>query len=238
MLRPDKKEFKGALSHYLPKYCEYYYLTRAFEGFWMNGFAHMVRNLISSFPKFKKLEDEFLNFHMDFFSKSLNLRNSSVYFDGSKSVRRAEFFAERKRTFKMIHLIRDGRAFCNSFINNKGLPRRNLSIASKVWRKSIKKVEILRRRLPAVKILNVRYHDLCSSPQEELKRIWAFLGLNYKEAYMEFDKEDMHILGNRMRNEYSGHIREDLSWKKQLSQKEILLLNRLLKNELSSFNFI
>ena len=237
MIRTDKNEYDDRIFYYVPRYINNYYLSRSFEGFWINDLAHKVRNFISLIPRFKKLEDEFLTHHIELFSKSLKLRNASVYFDGSKSVRRAEFFAEKKLTSKMIYLIRDGRAFCSSFLKNKELSQSCLSMAAKVWQQSIKKVDVLIRRLPNVKILDVRYNDLCKSPERELKRIWAFLGLNYEEAFLEYHRNDMHILGNRMRNEYTGMIREDQSWKTQMSQEDILLLNSLLERELSRFNF-
>ena len=238
MIKKNNKEYDDRVFYYVPKYSELYYLSRGFEGFWINSVAHKIRNyLCNVIPKIKKLEKQFISNHLDFFSKSLNLRNATVYFDGSKSVRRAEFFAERKLTSKMIHLVRDGRAFCNSFLKNKSLDHSYLPVAAKVWKKSIKKVDVLRERLPDMEILDVRYNDLCNSPNKELKRIFEFMNLHYDDSFLVYNKNDMHILGNRMRFTYSGTIRMDNSWKTILEKEDIKLTNKLMKKELKRFNF-
>lgn len=238
MIRYDKNEYDSNVFYYVPKYCKNHYLSRFFEGFWLNGFNHKLRNYISTIPRFREIEGAFIKRHMELFSKSLKLRNASLYFDGSKSIRRAEFFAERKISSKMVYLIRDGRAFCNSFIKNKKLSKNKLHVAAKFWRKSIKKVDILQERFPNLKILVVRYHDLCVAPEQELKRVWTFLELDFDQNFLKYEKKDMHMLGNRMLFEYTGIIREDILWEKQLKKEEILLLNKLMEKELIRFNFI
>ena len=239
MLKKNKQNYDYGVFYYVPKYSNYYPLSRAFEGFWMSEIAKKLRNFFCfSIPKFRKLEQEFVSFHLEFFSNSLKLRNAIVYFDGTKSVRRAEFFAERKLTSRIIHLIRDGRAFCNSFLKNKNLDREYLPVAAKVWEKSIKKMDILKKRFPFIEVLDVRYNDLSADPKKELKRIFDFLDLSYDDSYLVYKKDDMHILGNRMRFNYSGTIREDLSWKKELGQNDVLLANRLMGKNLKRFKFL
>ena len=70
-----------------------------------------------------------------------------------------------------------------------------------------------------------------------MKRIWNFLELDYNDKFLEYDKTDMHILGNRMRNTYSGIIIGDESWRNQMKEKEISSLNKLLEHELERFGF-
>lgn len=239
MLNVDINKFNDNYFYYVPGYCKNYFLSRFFEGFLLNDFTNKVRDLVISLgPGIKRLEDKFANIHLDFYSKSLKRRNASVYFDGSKSLRRAELFAARKLTSKMIYLIRDGRAFCNSFIKNKQLPHRKLYIASKLWEKNIKKFDILQRRFPHIETIVVRYNDLCEAPGRELKRVWEFLGLKYDDKYLEYRKDDMHILGNRMLSDYKGVIKEDLSWRGRLKEEEIQQLNKLMNNKLKRFKFI
>ena len=176
MIKGDKKEFDGSTFYYVPRYSGLYYLSRAFAGFWIDPFANQMRNTCCTIiSKCKKLENHFINIHLEFIRKSLDIRNASIYLDGTKSLRRAELFAERRITFKMVHLIRDGRAFCYSFLKNKKLNRKHIPMAAKVWKKSIRKVDTLRGRFPHVQILDVRYNDLCDAPGRELKRLFAFM---------------------------------------------------------------
>ena len=239
MMKPDKKEYDDNIFYYVPRFSKINYLSRAFEGFWINPLPNRIRNMLCSIiPKYRKLEYNFTKKHIELVEKSLCLRNAHIYIDGTKSLRRAEFFAERKLTSIMIHLIRDGRAFCYSFLKNNRLPRSSLPIAARVWKKNIKKVDTLRARFPHVRILDVRYNDLCSIPGKELRRIFDFLQLSYDDSFLVYSRDDMHIIGNRMRFNYSGTIMEDFSWKKNLKQEDVLFLSRLMEHELKRFHFL
>ncbi len=232
--------YDSNLFYYIPRYCKNHIISRAFEGFWLNGFFNNVRNVITStYPPFQTNNKQFIKKHLEFINNSLHSRNASVYFDGSKSFRRAELFTENKATYKMIHLIRDGRAFCSSFIKNKELTgsKKDFLVAAKVWDKNIKKVDILRSRFPDLDILDVKYHQLCQSPEKELRKIYSFFDLDFDPAYLQYSSQDMHILGNRMRFIYNGTINEDLAWKDRLSDDAVNFLTRTLEKNLNRFKF-
>ena len=239
MMNKKNNSYNETFFYYVPRYFNNYYLSRAFEGFWSNEFANWLRNFFRVItPSTKRIEKEFIELHLGLIAKSLEVRGASLYFDGSKSVRRAEFLIKNtKITPKIVHLVRDGRAFCNSFLKNKKLDRSNLLVAANAWKNHLKKIDILRKRLPAVEVLVVRYDDLCNTPGSQLEKIWKFLGLNYSEDFMVFKRSDMHIIGNRMRNSYDGIVIKDESWKSQMQGKEIMELNHLLGDELKRFGF-
>ncbi len=225
--------------YYIPKFSSFRYLSRAMEGFWVNSFINRFRNtLTSKISKYKDLQQTFAIKHLELMENSLRLRNASIYFDGTKSLRRAEFFLERNLIFRMIHLIRDGRAFCYSFLKNNSLPKSSIPIAAKLWNRAITKVDTLNRRFPHVKMLDVRYNDLCSDPETELKKICEFLQVPFDVQLFDYCKEDMHLIGNRMRFKFTGEIMEDLSWKVNLNDKDISNINKLVKHNLRRFNFI
>jgi hypothetical protein len=237
MIRPDTNAYDESLFWYMPRYSRIHHLSRAFEGFWLNHAVHRIRNRLAALPPLRAIEDEFLRQHLAFCSRSLERRRARVYFDGTKSMRRAELFAERGLTAKMVQLIRDGRAFCNSYRKNNKLDASCLPKASQVWKQHIRKVDALHRRLPSLEILVVRYGDLCASPESEVRRIWEFMGLGFDPAFLEYDKADMHVTGNRMRMTYDGVIREDTSWRDQLAPNHTAQLDTLLKPELERFQF-
>ena len=67
-------------------------------------------------PGYRKKAKAFIDANLHFFIKGCEFEGSSFYVDGTKSIRRAELFAKYiESTFKVIHLIRDGRAFCYSY---------------------------------------------------------------------------------------------------------------------------
>jgi hypothetical protein len=67
----------------------------------------------------------------------------------------------------------------------------------------------------------VRYEDLSSDPERELRRICTFIGVAYTPEMLAFSDKSHHILnGNRMRFDSSG-ITPDLSWREKLSPRDI-----------------
>lgn len=238
MINKEKNGYNEIFFYYVPKYFKNYYLSRVFEGFWENGLANRLRKFFCLIvPTIRRVEKEFIDLHLEFIANSLKERGASIYFDGSKSVRRAEFFIEREIDTKLIHLIRDGRAFCNSFLKNKELDYSYFPMAANAWKKHINKIDILSKRFPDIEILVVKYDDLCNAPDTQLKKVWDFLGLNYNKDFMLFKRNDMHILGNRMRNFYDGVIMKDESWRNQMMKDKVLRLNKLIKYELLRFGF-
>lgn len=238
---PGEEYYDRNYFFYVPRYCKINLISRAFEGFWLNHYFYSIRNFIcNAYPAFKNKNNKFIEKHIEFIKSSLKKRRSSVYFDGTRSFRRAELFTENSLTFKMIYLIRDGRAFCSSYIKNEGYSetKKNLLIAGTVWKKNIKKVDTLRSRFPQIKTLVIRYQDICRSPEVELKKIYGFLDLEYQHSYLHYSADDMHILGNRMRFVYNGVIREDLAWRNRLSIDSINLITRFLEKDLRRYRFI
>ncbi|PKN65003.1 MAG: hypothetical protein CVU57_12835 [Deltaproteobacteria bacterium HGW-Deltaproteobacteria-15] len=239
MIKSKDEEFDGRYFYYVPQYSGFHLLSRAFEGFWINPRAHRIRNFaLTWIPRFRNREREFTKIQMSFFTSSLLLRNAEVYFDGTKSLRRAEFFAERNLATNFVHLIRDGRAFCCSFLKNKKLGKGAMPASAMFWKENIRKVRVLQQRFPSLTMHIVRYNDLCREPGKELARFYDFFGLDYQESYMNYRADDMHILGNRMRFEYDGIIKEDNAWKTFFSNREIEILNDLMRAELEFYSFI
>ncbi len=239
MVNEEEGRYDEEVFYYVPRYNHIRILSRAFEGFWMNETGYQVVKAVRThLPQVRKLENKFVQLHSKLYNRSLNLRDASVYFDGTKSLRRVELFAERGLVSKTLHLVRDGRAFCHSFIKNKGLSMQALGTAARIWRRDIRKAEIIRRRYPDIQMLDVRFEDLCRDTRGQLSRIFEFLAVPYDDAAFTFRKDEMHVLGNRMRFKFAGIIKEDDAWVANLGEESIRMLNELMRDGLERFGYL
>ena len=185
------------------------------------------------------VQSAFIRNHRVFYEKSLEFNNTSVYIDGTKSIRRIELFAadDLPKMIKVFLLIRDGRGFSWSYLKNQKLPKSKLKIAAKAWIEYVEIVDKLLSRHENIDFKLIRYEDLCHNLSGELVSLCEFIGVDYDEK-MVHTNHVYHILGNAMRKKFDGTIREDLSWKTQLNDDEVSMITRLMQKELKRFNYI
>lgn len=66
-------------------------------------------------------------------------------------------------------------------------------------------------------LLRVRYEDLATRPEREVKRICAFLGMDYQPTMLDFCSVTHHVVnGNRMRAQKDSRIRLDCGWEAEM----------------------
>jgi hypothetical protein len=170
---------------------------------------------------------------------SLRQRQARIYLDGTKSVRRALLFAAAPQVrMKVIHLVRDGRGFCFSYLKNRKLPRTQLPLAARVWHNTIKAIDRFQARFPHIPVLNVRYEDLCRDLSATLHRVCHFLEVPYEPALESTSSaRPCHVMGNRMRLNFSGQVEECLRWQRELAPTDIDFLNRTLQGGLERYHY-
>ena len=201
-------------------------------------FESKFRNfLIRTNPTYRVIQDRFLNAQLLYFANARNLKGSSIYMDGTKSLRRAQLFANNSsRTghtylMKVLHIIRDGRGFCYSYLKNER-SKPTLSQAARTWLRYIEQVDTFSKRFPAIPILTVRYEDLCRSTAETVGSICRFFEINYEDLRIDATIQT-HILGHEMRKTFTGIVKEDTIWREALTREDqknmILLMGEMLK---------
>jgi len=94
---------------------------------------------------------------------------------------------------RFIHLIRDGRAVAASFRRkHAGM---NIWKAARRWRHDYLKNIRRLNRFPSTAVLPVRYEELKSNPEKEVRRICGFLRLSFEPQMLEYWNQDQHYLG-------------------------------------------
>jgi len=192
--------------------------------------------LLPGLPLRKKLND-YIQAHLQFYEKALNYSDGIYYVDGTKSIRRAELFV--KYVFpqvKVIYLIRDGRGFCWSYLKNNQLSLRYLGDAAAAWLDYIDMVDTFTKRYPRLDLKIVRYEDLCHKPEEIFVEVCNFLNIDFEESMVGTPTEH-HMLGNEMRLNFDGKVKEDISWKEKFSLSDIANLEKLMKPALERYGY-
>lgn len=203
------------------------------------NFSILNDKLVSLYPPYRAALSKYLRCHKIFMDRGLTYYSAIKYVDGTKAIRRADLFAKYENIrLKVLYLVRDGRAFCYSYVKNMKLAKNELSIAANMWLKHIQIVDRFHRRNPGVPFMVLRYEDLCRAPDEMCNRLCQFIGIRNENIFDELHvRSERHILGNRMRLNFGGSIVEDISWQNVLSLKERKLIEELMAEGLDRYGY-
>jgi sulfotransferase family protein len=95
---------------------------------------------------------------------------------------------------RYVHIVRDGRDACLSFLAMRRRPRLNFSRPRGVagfaaqWHMEITDARALGDSLPAGRYLELRYEDLVRDPRAHLQRVCAFLALDFDDEMLEYHR--------------------------------------------------
>lgn len=121
-----------------------------------------------------------------------------VFLDDSKDpTRLMHLYRSGHYDIRAIYLVRDGRAIVASHKKRNPDMRANIQ----VWEKKIRECERLRKALPNLMLLEVRYEDFCRDPRRILSEILDFSGLDDQSEHClgASGHEPQHIIGHNSR---------------------------------------
>lgn len=153
-----------------------------------------------------------------------DILNRRVFVDTTKNAFQVLFLArQRGIRLKLIALVRDGRGVVNSLMRREhwSLER---SVASWLW--ANRNSERAARWLPPENVFRLRLRDLCQSPEETIRRLHEFCGVEPRSDLDYSRREDRHIIGNTMRLEFDGNIRLDSRWRSELNPEHLAYFNK------------
>jgi hypothetical protein len=131
--------------------------------------------------------------------------------DSSKRAQRL-YLLRRSGCFslKVIHLRRDGRAIIHSY-RKRGS---SFGAGFRRWLDPTLASVVLRRQVGASDWMGLRYEDLASAPEDSLRRVCAFLDLEFEPGMLDFRAQpSIAISGNRMRYGRDQDIVIDDAWR-------------------------
>ena len=146
--------------------------------------------------------------------------NTPFIVDSTKNPARGKglYLIERQR-FRLVYLVRDGRAVCYSRMRREGT---SMAQAARVWRAEHLKQRAAQATIPRRFVRRLRYEDLCRDPQGELEALCEWLGLPF-ETDMFDGKKPRHALGGNPMRFRSSPLRvvADEAWKDALSDEDL-----------------
>jgi hypothetical protein len=125
---------------------------------------------------------------------------------------------------KVIHLVRDGRAVTMSMLGHgfkRDSRRESVAAAALSWRRNNEGAERVLAGLPASQWMHLEYEELCRHPEETLRGLCKFIGLDGQNIALDFRSRQQHLLGNDMRLKSGSDIRLDERWRTGLSQDDL-----------------
>ncbi len=170
-------------------------------------------------PQARRELSRLLSRNAAFVETVAGLKECRTFLDSTKRPSRAVHLQRIKHfDVKVIHLIRDGRAFTWSAIKHGD---RKVEQAAALWVAKHIESERARRYFATDHWIDVRHEDVCARPQEMLARLHAFIGVKSLPEVANF-RTEQHILGNnRMRLKSTTEIVLDERWKADLTEAQL-----------------
>ncbi len=153
------------------------------------------------------------------------IQQGTVFLDSSKDPLRLKYLlASGYWDFKVIHLIRDGRATASSYMKHH---RVAMEVAAREWRRTHEECRRMLSKVPTDAQLTVHHEDLCRDPHALLDSIFGFLGIDAGAAVHDFRSIEHHIVGNYMRLGASSEIKLDEKWRTTTTSPDLEVFDRI-----------
>jgi hypothetical protein len=146
--------------------------------------------------------------------------NLPIVVDSTKNPGRLKsLYLEGQERFRVIRLVRDGRAVCYSRMTRQRLP---MAQCAKIWSAEQRKQTLGMLTIPRQLIETVRYEDLCRQPEAELRRLCAWLGIDFQPSMLDFRNGRHNLGGNPMRwRRDENAVKIDDRWRQGLRAEDL-----------------
>jgi hypothetical protein len=126
-----------------------------------------------------------------------------------------------------VHIVRDGRDACLSFLAMKRRPRfnwarpRGVAAFAAQWRKEVANAQRFGATTAAGRYLELRYEDLVADPQARLRRVCDFLNLAFEPQMLDYhrDLDPQRLLDHPMLAEPPKEARS--RWREQMRPEDV-----------------
>jgi len=140
-----------------------------------------------------------------------------------------------------IHIIRDPRDVVCSYVKANLYDDYNSALA--FWKQANIKAEALKEQLSVSQFIQLRYEDLVTNPEQELKRVCVFLNLEYKPEMLLF-WQNKDSLGDVKYNEHHKNIGNPIStssigkWRQILTSEESAAIEKSVSDLMFRYQYL
>lgn len=153
------------------------------------------------------------------------ITGAKVVVDSSKIALHLRYLSKSPALkMKVIRLVRDGRAVTMSTLGHgfkRDTRRETIAGAALSWRKNNEAAERVLAEMPESQWKFLQYEELCRRPEETLRNLCGFLGMDTNRVVLDFRARTQHVLGNEMRLKSGSEIRLDERWRSGLSKEDL-----------------
>ena len=172
--------------------------------------------------------------------------NAKVVVESSKVGLRLKYLTKcADLDITVIRLIRDGRAVALTYMRPdefadardarlrgggtgvNGDMRLSMDDAAREWRRSNEEAEALLEQIPGLRVIQVRYEDLCNAPVDAVNHIFGLLGMDRITSLSDFRSLPHHVIGNGMRLDTDSRVELDDRWRNALVPTELSTFSRV-----------
>lgn len=183
------------------------------------------------------IHHEAMNISLQWYDAICAESGSEVLIDSTKDTRRMKLlFLTAPEKFRLIYLVRDGRAVTASEIRRNGV---SMEQAASRWASRHQQNRFACSWIPSSSIFHVRYEELCSDTENILRKLAQFLGVPHEPAMLKLDKVASHnIGGNPMRfRKEEATIKLDEQWREQLTASELQVFQQIAGRQNKHFGY-
>lgn len=213
-----RKEFMKNVDEFLGKI-----IYRKFKGYWVGTPEYALGPRIVATKRFERKKIMGLSGKLanSISSYPMKKEGKRIWLDHTPyNMLHASFLYEMFPDMRLIHVYRDPRDVISSYktMNWGG----NSALDNALWIKEIlEKWEEEKKKIPKDVYYEVRMEHMIRNPEKELRKLTAFLGLQFDEKMMEIDLS-------------KGHIGR---WKRDLNQEEIKFIEKNLRQILERYGY-
>lgn len=122
---------------------------------------------------------------------------------------------------RFIHIVRDGRDVCASWIRWGWLG--NAYVAGVSWCKALAEWTMVKQEIDAARRIELRFEDLIRFPDRELARLCEFIGVPYSDAMLRYHEASTYE---------SVDPAQAGKWRKQLARRDLCVFEAVAGREL------
>ncbi|MCP4592741.1 MAG: sulfotransferase [bacterium] len=188
-------------------------------------------------PYYTARMNDFERRNRAFIRAALEVSGKRVFLDATKYSSRIPLLSRIKDIdLRVIHLLRDPRAYCHSARKHQG---KQAQPASREWAVYQYHFEEIRRRLSPERWMQLKYEALCADPDSHISALCDFMGVPPLGAPGDFRTLSHHIIGNKMRDasDPRSSIRLDEKWRETLSSPDLQVAARIAGRQARRYGY-
>jgi hypothetical protein len=143
---------------------------------------------------------------------------------------------------RFIHLVRDGRSVGLS-LRDVGFGPRTVAGTAAYWADRVRLGREAGRRLGPDRYLEVRYEDLVDRPEPTLRRVCAFIDLDFRPEMLAYRREEIERIpiGERHRRGEGLSLRPPergvRDWRTEMPPRDVAVFEAVAGRELEAFGY-